>query len=211
MYLPPDQIPGTTWEEEMEIRQDRTPTEAAPTIQVVPVSKWTNQFLDQSFSVKLHPNDRKKLRSQYTLPQNELTKTLCLDTMMANQCAGSTKTLDKTLHTIQGRVLEAVGPLSQLLESVNSEGDPPSMDQIGDAVETALTLLANASIHISGVRRTKVLEDYNKELVPFAAESERDWTSGAGFSPAPRAPSRGAPRIIQTNSIIASNPILAQL
>jgi len=54
------------------------------------------------------------------------------------------------------------------------------MDQIGDAVETALTrLLANASIHISGVRRTKVLEDYNKKLVPFAAESERDWTSGA--------------------------------
>ena len=53
------------------------------------------------------------------------------------------------------------------------------MDQIGDAVEMALTLLANTSIHISGVRRTKVLEDYNKELVPFVTESECDWTSGA--------------------------------
>ena len=114
------------------------------------------------------------------------------------------------------------------------------MDQIGDAVEMALTLLANTSIHISGVRRTKVLEDYNKELVSFAAENERDWTSGAPrlFGPSflkeasdylqqlqlvrkvkekpvfhqpPCAPSRGAPRIIQTNSTIASNPILAQL
>jgi len=45
-----------------------------------------------------------------------------LDAMMANQYGSSTKTLDETLHTIQGRVLEAVGPLSQLLESVNSEG-----------------------------------------------------------------------------------------
>ena len=144
-------------------RSDKTNTHtrAAPTIQVVPVSKRTNQFLDQVFSVELHPNDRKKLRSQYSLPQNELTKTPFLDTMMANQCAGSTKTLDKTLHTIQGRVLEAVGPLSQLLESVNCEGDPPSMDQKGDAVETALTLQANASIHISGMRRTK---DYLQQL-----------------------------------------------
>jgi len=53
------------------------------------------------------------------------------------------------------------------------------LDQIGDVVETALTLLANASIHIFGGRRAKVLEDYNTELVPFAAESECDWTSGA--------------------------------
>jgi len=105
------------------------------------------------------------------------------------------------------------------------------MDQIGDAVETALTLLANASIHISGVRRTKVLEDYNKELIPFAAESEHDWTSGALrlFGPSflkeasdylqqlqlvrkvhqpPCAPSRGGTR---NKQCIASNPIIAQL
>jgi len=108
------------WAEEIEIRQDGTPTEDAPTIQVVPVSEQTNQFLDQVFSVELHPNDRKKLRNQYTLPQNELTKMPFLDTMMANQCANSTNTLDKTLQTIQVRVLEAVGPLSLLLESVKS-------------------------------------------------------------------------------------------
>jgi len=81
----------------MDIRQDGTPTETAPTIQVVPVSERTNQFLDQAFSVELHPNDREKLRSQYTLPQNELTKMPFLDTMMSNQCASSTK----TLHAIQ--------------------------------------------------------------------------------------------------------------
>ena len=60
VYLLPDRIPGTTWAEEMEIWQDRTPTEAAPMIQVVPVFKQTNQFLDQAFSVELHLNDQKK-------------------------------------------------------------------------------------------------------------------------------------------------------
>jgi len=73
------------------------------------------------------------------LPQNELTKMPFLDTMMANQCSSSTKALDHTLNAVQGRVLEAVGPLSQLLKSINYEEDPPSLDQIGEAVETAIT------------------------------------------------------------------------
>ena len=102
-----------------------------------------------------------------------------LDTAMAGQCSSSTKALDWTLTNLQGQVLEAVGPLSQLLESIKNEEAQPSMDQIGKAVKTALTLLANASIQILAVRRTKVLEDHNKELVPFAAVKERDWASGA--------------------------------
>ena len=53
------------------------------------------------------------------------------------------------------------------------------MDQIEKAIETALTLLANASLHISEVQRTKVLKEYNKELLPFATAKEHDWASGA--------------------------------
>ena len=55
----------------------------------------------------------------------------------------------------------------------------PSYNQIGEAVETALTLLANASLQISEVRRTRVLEEYNKELLPFATAKECDWASAA--------------------------------
>ena len=76
--------------------------------------------------------------------------------------------MDCILSSLQGRVLEAVGPLSQLLEAINDEDPQISMDQIGEAVETALTLLANASLHMSEVRCTKVLEEYNEELLPFA-------------------------------------------
>ena len=180
---PPHRIPGTTWAEEMDmispLVDDETPPGTTPTIQVVPVSERTNKFLNEAFATKLTPVQRKTLRSQYTLPQNELTKNPILDTMLASQCSSTTKSMDRTLSSLQGRVLEAVGPLSQLLEAINDEDPQISMDQIGEAVETALTLLANASLHISEVRRTKVFEEYNKELLPFATAKERDWASGA--------------------------------
>ena len=70
-----------------------------------------------------------------------------------------------------------MGPLSQLLEAVNDLDPQVTMGQIGEAVETAVTLLANASNKMSLMRRTKILEEYNKELVPFAAAKERDWAS----------------------------------
>ena len=174
-YLPSPRIEGITWAEEMDSLEETSQGPTTPVVQVVPVSEWTNKFLNEAFYTEKSSADHKKLRSQYTLLQNELTKTPFLDTMMASQCSSSTKSLDKTLSSLQGRVLEAVGPLSQLLECINSEETLPSMDQIGDAVEAALTLLA---LHISGIRRTKILEDY-KELVSFAATEEHDWTSGA--------------------------------
>ena len=179
---PPHRIPGTTWAEEMDMISplvDETPPGITPMIQVVPVSERTNKFLNEAFATKLTPVQRKTLRSQYTLPQNELMKNLILDTMLASQCSSATKSMDRTLSSLQVRVLEAVGPLSQLLEAINNEDPQISMDQIGEAVETALTLLANASLHISEVRRTKVLEEYNKELLPFATAKKHDWASGA--------------------------------
>ena len=139
---PPHRIPGTTWAEEMDmislLVDDETPLGTTPTIQVVPVSERTNKFLNEAFATKLTPVQRKTLRSQYTLPQNELTKNPILDTILVSQCSSATKSMDRTLSSLQGRVLEAVGPLSQLLEAINDE-DP--QDQIGEAVETALTLL----------------------------------------------------------------------
>ena len=82
------------------------------------------------------------------------------------------------MYTLQGLLLEATEPLSQLLEAVNDPDPQLTMDQIGEAVETAVTLLANASNKMS-LMRTKILEEYNKELVPFAAAKERDWASAA--------------------------------
>ena len=182
-FEPPARTSKTTWADEMDIVdppvQDLSDLGRSPTIQVVPVIDRTNKFLNKAFSTQLAPVERKTLRSHYTLPQNELTKTPILDTMIASQCSSSVKSLDCTLSSLQGQMLEAVGPLSQLLEAVNDNEPQVSMDQIGEAVETAITLLANASGQVSAVRRARVLEDYNKELLPFAAAKERNWASAA--------------------------------
>ena len=101
--------------------------------------------------------------------------------MIESQCSSSVKSLDCTLSLLQGRMLTAVGPLSQLLEAVNDNEPQVSMDQIEEAVKTAITLLANASGQVSAIRQAKVLEQYNKELLPFAAAKEHmyNWASAA--------------------------------
>ena len=136
-------------------------------------------LVDDKTPPGITPVQRKTLRSHYTLPQNELMKNPILDTMLVSQCSSATKSMDRTLSSLQGHMLEAIRPLSQLPEAINDEDPQISMDQIGEAVETALTLLANASLNISEVWRTKVLKEYNKELLPFATAKERDWASGA--------------------------------
>ena len=102
-----------------------------------------------------------------------------LDAMMGTQCSKAMKSADRSMSKLQGLVLDAIGPLTQLLEVVNDDQARVTTDQISEAVETAISLLANASYQISAVRRPKVLEEYNKELLPFAAASERDWASAA--------------------------------
>ena len=91
---------------------------------------------------------------------------------MESQCSRTVNFTDCSLYTIQGLLLEVTGPLSQLLEAVNDPDPQVSMDQIGEAVGTAVTLLANASNKMSLMRRTRILDENNKELVPFAAAKE---------------------------------------
>lgn len=173
----------TSWAEEMDVRDplldDDVPTKDSARIAVVPVTSRTNQFLDDAFTKKMSGAERRSLRSQYTLPQNDLTRAPFLDAMMGSECSKPCKSLDRSLYTLQGLLLEPIGPLSQLLEAVNDPDPQVTMDQIGEAVETAITLLANASNKLSLMRRARILEEYNKELVAFAAEKERNWTAAA--------------------------------
>ena len=71
--------------------------------------------------------------------------------------------MDHSLCMPQGLLLEPIGSLSQLLEAVNDPNSEVTMDQIGEAIEMAITLLANAVADEKS-------QDYNKELVTFAAE-----------------------------------------
>ena len=174
---------SSMWAEEMDNRDplldDNDPEAGTKPINVIPVTERTNTFLTEAFTCKMTGAERRELRSHYTLPQNELIRAPFLDTMMASECSSKVKSTDRSLFTLQGLTLEVIGPLNQLLEAENDPELNVSMDQIGDAVETAITLLANVANKTSLMRRSRILEEYNRELVPFAAAQERDWTSAA--------------------------------
>ena len=174
---------SSSWPEEMDIQDpfldNDEPTSSAATIKVVPMTDRAIDFLTEAFTQKMTGVERQTMRSRYTLPQNDLTQVPFLDAMMSSKCSRSTKSTDHSLYTLQGLLLEVVEPLSQLLEAVNDPEPKVTMDQIGDAVQTAISLLANAANKMSLMRRARILEEYNKELVPFAAAQERHWASAA--------------------------------
>ena len=66
-----------------------------------------------------------------------------------------------------------------MLELFNSEVDEIPSERVAKAVEAAVGLLGSASCHISALRRTKILEEYNKDLVTWVQDHEPDFFKDA--------------------------------
>jgi len=90
---------------------------------------------------------------------------------MAAECSKSAKSADQQLSWIQALFLDAVGPLSGLLENIN-KGTEVTLDDMEGAVKAALTFIGNVSSQRTSLRRVSILEEYNKDLVSFSQESE---------------------------------------
>ena len=80
-----------------------------------------------------------------------------LDTIMAAECAKSTKSADHQLSRIQALFLDAAGPLSGLLDSIN-QGIEVTLDDVESAVKAALTFLGNASSQCTTLKKVNILE-----------------------------------------------------
>ena len=117
---------------------------------VVKVTQRTQKHLTRSFI--------SHLRNAFTLPL--VTKTPSLDVVMVAQCSKSTKANEKSLTRIQALMLDAIIPLTKLLDILNNEEKEVTL---GYAV--AITLLGMASAQMSTLRHQKVLEEYNKDLL----------------------------------------------
>ena len=86
---------------------------------------------------------------------------------------------DWTLSRIQALTLDALAPLTSILELFNSDAEEIQSEVVAKAVESAVVLLGNASSHISNLWRTKVLEEYNKDLVTWAQDHEGEFLKAA--------------------------------
>jgi len=182
---------GSSWAEEMDRcdppggEEDSSSSVTATTSRaprkVVEVSERTEQRLVRSFAC-LENEDCHRLADSFALPKVVVTKTPELDKIMAAQCSKSTKSNDQALARIQALNSDTLGPLTELLELLNKsvEEDVPDLqERVAYAVESAITLLGNAFAQMSVLRRQKVLEEYNKELLTFAQGRKAEFLKAA--------------------------------
>ena len=118
-----------------------------------------------------------------------LTMALKLDKVMASECLPAVRTADQSFARLQALMLDAVGPLTDLLERINvskpaddnEEEDQQGVDLqvVEDAAQTALVFLGNTATQFSAYQRTKILEEYNKDLMSFSEKVEPDLRAAA--------------------------------
>ena len=116
------------------------------------------------------------MRRQFLVPDSPVTMAPKLDKVMAAECLPGVRSTDQSLARLQALMLDAVSPLTDLLEKMgNSEdGNEETLDfqVVEDTIQSALAFLGNAATQFLIYRRTKILKEYNKELVSFSEELE---------------------------------------
>ena len=102
---------------------------------------------------------------------------------MGAECQSDVKSTDTALARLQAFTLDAIGPLTDLLEKMaacgNSSEDSLDLQVVEDAVQSALVLLGNACTQLSVYHHTKILEDFNKDLISFAEENKPELRGAA--------------------------------
>ena len=83
------------------------------------------------------------------------TKVPVLDAYMKPEVSQNIKTADKELGTIQSAVLDAMAPLTSIVEA-DARGDKVTHKQAVNAAKAAIELVGNASARINHHRRTKI-------------------------------------------------------
>ena len=147
-------------------------------VHLTQIQDSTKEGLCKAFN-PMNNTKRRQLRQQFIVPDSVFIMSPWLDKIMAAECSKSTKSADHQLSRIQALFLDAAGPLSGLLDSIN-QGTEVTLDDMESAVKAALTFLGNASSQCTTLRRVNILEEYNKDLISFSQESEDLFDSAKG-------------------------------
>ena len=133
---------------------------------LVEVSEKTEKLLKDSCTRSMTNESRKRTRNNFKLPKVSATRTPRLDDFIKAETHQSAKSLDKDLARIQSFVLDALAPLTALVES----GDSVTPENLQLASTSAIRLLGNANARISRLRREKIVTSINKSLLPLVKE-----------------------------------------
>ena len=97
------------------------------------------------------------------------TKTPKLDSYIKIEVSKPAKIADNELARFQSFVLDSVAPLTSIFEA-DARGDEISHKQAVDTTTAALTLIGNSSAQISHLRRSKLVSNMNKALLPLVED-----------------------------------------
>ena len=141
-----DDIPDLpNYDEEVNWGDDSTAAGCSiPPTSVAIVSEEMGTVIKNACTVRLEHADCLKIRNAYSLPQVTASRTPQLDSYLKPEISPAAKTTDKELATIQTHVLDALAPLSAIIEA--QEGNS---EQTVSAVTAAIKLLGNTNTRIS--------------------------------------------------------------
>ena len=160
----PDYNEVITWRDSDDEAED-CPT----TSNLAAVSEKMESLVKEACTKRLINSSRLQTRNVFPLPQVATTRTPQLDSFIKPEVPQLVKTSDKEWARVQTFVLDALAPLTSLLEA-DAKRETISHDQALEAAKAATQLIGNASAQISHTRRSKVLTHLNKSLLPLLEE-----------------------------------------
>ena len=152
--------------------EDHEEPECSPTSKL---SEETESILNRAMTAPLSTTERREIRGRYPIPATTLTRTPKVDEIFTSSESRfpkntDAKAIEKDLSHISTCTLDAVRPLLDLIEGVNSGEFTPEDVKI-KAVDT-LRLLGNAVAHTSTIRRKRILKVCNPDIVSLADNRE---------------------------------------
>ena len=132
------------------------------------VSKKSEEFLRGCFTQSVPNATRRSIRDKYGAPNTNTTWCPTLDKLVKNRLPQAAKSRDKTLAKQQALVLDAVGPLTAVMEDAIN-GQLTTRKTI-EAIQTALRFIGNASMNINRERRRNVIKELNTNLEDMAED-----------------------------------------
>ena len=131
----------------------------------------TEKFLEECCTQPLPYARRTQIRNKLGgLPRASSTRTPKMDGFLKSEVSTLTKSLDKDLARIQHHMLDALGPLSAIVDA-DYRGESLSHQEVLTAVKGACRLLGNASCRLSQLRK-EVISEVKKSLVPLVKQED---------------------------------------
>ena len=137
-------------------------------VKLFKVSEKTEKFLTHAFTSASPNTTRRQWRDKFGAPHTNATACPNLDKIIKARLSPAAKSRDRQLAKQQALSLDAVGPISFILEEA-AKGQLNQKSAI-EAAQTALKLLGNASMHASRERRKNALQSMNPRLADMAED-----------------------------------------